>query len=63
MSAAGACHVLNPGGWIPRLVVAPGTFPSLQELGNATLTRDLRYVWLTLGAGGATGKVEEMPQL
>ena len=55
-SAAGACRVLNPGGWIPRLVVAPGTFPSLQELRNAKLQHDLRYAWLTLGEQGANGE-------
>ena len=54
-SAAGACRVLNPGGWIPRIVIAPGTFPSLQELRNAKLQHDVRYAWLELGAQGATG--------
>ena len=53
--SAGVCRVLNPGGWIPRIVVPPGTFPSLQELRNAKLQHDLRYAWLTLGEQGATG--------
>ena len=56
VSTAGACRVLNPGGWIPRIVVAPGTFPSLQELRNAKLQHDLRYAWLTLGEQGANGE-------
>ncbi len=53
--SAGACRVLNPGGWIPRIVVAPLTFPSLQELRNAKLQHDLRYAWLTLGNQGTNG--------
>ena len=56
VSTAGACRVLNPGGWIPRIVVAPGTFPSLQELRNAKPQHDVRYAWLTLGEQAANGE-------
>jgi hypothetical protein len=42
-------RVFNTGGWIPRIVVAAGTTPSLGELTAARREHDLRYLVLELG--------------
>lgn len=42
-------RVFNTGGWIPRIVVEPGSTPSFEELNRARREHDLRYLVLELG--------------
>lgn len=50
------CRLLNTGGWVPRIVVAPGAKPTLAELQSAPWQHELYYAWLELefGTGAAT---------
>lgn len=58
--AGRTCRLLNTGGWVPRIVVAPGAKPTLAELQSAPWQHELYYAWLELEFGAAAASLERL---
>lgn len=54
------CRLLNTGGWVPRILVAPGAKPTLAELQSAPWQHELYYAWLELEFGAAAATLERL---